>query len=156
MGIVYCGMLPAGALVSLLVGLRLCGGSTPLQRLGGWLTLKPFVATPLWALTLNLAWVRPDSPTILVTALPGVGLTVLVLLIYWSRLSRADMPRLRTLLLLDTIRWGSSVLLFVNLGPAGWVVAGAGLFVVSLAMPLVFAVAAWEILRESPSASETL
>jgi hypothetical protein len=40
-------LLPLGFLMSLGVGIWLCRQTLPLQRLAGWLTLKPIAATPL-------------------------------------------------------------------------------------------------------------
>ena len=46
-------------------------------RFAGLLTLKPLVATPLWLLTLSPA-TSPSEPNILLSVLPGIGLTLLI------------------------------------------------------------------------------
>jgi hypothetical protein len=59
------------------------------------------------------------------------------------------LPRLGVLLLLDTIRWGSSFFLFAGTSPQTIVGSGMDVFSISLAMPLVFAVVAWRMFREA-------
>ena len=142
-GVLVCAM---PFILPLIIGLALVHRAPGVSRLAGWLTLKPVLATPLWfllgAATFRGDWSRP-SLAYAVTALPGVGLTLVLVWVFRSVVRwRANGP-LWLLLVLDTLRWGSSFLF-------GLVEAAKlSLLMVSLAMPTVFALCAWMVCAES-------
>lgn len=82
-----------------------------LSRAAGWLTLKPVLATFLWA----LIFVSTDSTeaTYYLTLLPGVILT-LIIAFSFRHLFKSETLIFSMLLLLDAIRW---TITFVMFGP---------------------------------------
>lgn len=109
----------------------------------GLLTLKPVVATPIWyAVSYNRS-----SSSWLTLALPGVGLTViLTLLCRTAFFNIATSGMARKLLMLDTLRWGSSWLWAMLLRESSSDTSVTFLFcslgLLALAMPTIFAAVA--------------
>ena len=130
----------------LLVGGYLFGRSaaSPLTYFIALMTLKPLLATPLWLVMIQLSvtpsWTHP-IPDVVLHALPGISLTLLIVWTCRARLKGQSAGIITTLLILDTIRWGSSVLSQTRNRPYG----SELLFVLSVSMPSVFAIVAWLI-----------
>ncbi len=108
------------------------------------MTLKPLLATPLWLaviqLSTSLGRTQP-IPNVILQALPGVGLTLLIVWTCRARLKGQPAGIITTLLILDTVRWGSSVL-----GQQFEQLAGNCFFLLlSMSMPTVFALVAWSL-----------
>jgi hypothetical protein len=141
-GVLLCAM---PFILPLTIGLALVRRAPGVSRLAGWLTLKPLLATPLWLLlgaaTFSGNWSRPSLAYAL-TALPGVGLTLVLVWVFRSEVRWRGIGPLWLLLVLDTLRWGSSFLL----GLVG--AAKINLLLISLAMPTVFAISAWVVCAE--------
>ena len=120
--------------------------SSPLLHFVALMTLKPLFATPFWLYVIQLS-VTPDSPpltpNVVLEALPGISLT---LLIVWT--CRADLKGqsagiIITLLILDTVRWGSTVLSQPLVRPVG---SGFPLLL-SMSMPTAYSIVAWFLSR---------
>lgn len=132
------------------LGIRILGlASDDFSRLAGWLTLKPLIATPIWFFLVDATfsgdWSRPD-PTYALTALPGIGLTFILALVFRS-VFQSHASAVMGLLALDTVRWGSSFLMGLGLLPDPLKLL---LAFIALAMPTVFALFAQVICTESP------
>jgi hypothetical protein len=96
-----------------------------LGRLSAVFTLKPIIATPFWAAILailanprdsDMFFVRSQLPlAYFLTVLPGVGLTLAIVAVFWSLFfrSRSEGPFL--LLVLDCFRWSITII-----GPLIW------------------------------------
>jgi len=130
------------------LGIRILGqASDDFSRLAGWLTLKPLIATPLWFFLVDATfsgdWSRP-GPAYVLTALPGIGLTLILVLIFRS-VFQSHSSATRMLLALDTVRWGSSFLMGLLPGSIKLLLA-----FIALAMPTVFALFAQTSSKESP------
>jgi hypothetical protein len=140
-GVLFC-VMPF--MLPLIIGLALVRRTTTsgLSHLSGWLTLKPLVATPLWialvAATSTGNWSRPSLAYGL-TALPGVGLTIVLVWVFRAEVRWRPINPVWLLLVLDTLRWGSSFLLGFDTAAAIYLV------LMSLAMPTVFALCAWRV-----------
>ena len=121
--------------------------SWPLQRFVALLTLKPLFATPLWLALLELSvqpsWAHPIPDTLL-HALPGISLTIFIVWVCRASLKAQSAGLIATLLVLDTIRWGSTVLSQAANRPYGT----EGLGILSVTMPSVFAIVAWRASRK--------
>jgi len=119
---------------------------SPLTHFMALLTLKPLLATPLWLILAQLSvmpfWTHP-IPDVLLQALPGISLTLLIVWVCRARLKGQPVGIITTLLVLDTLRWGSTVFSYTPDRPFG----GESLFLLSLAMPSIFAVVAWLMSR---------
>ena len=137
----------------LLVGIYLLIRSTssPLNFFLGLMTLKPLIATPLWLYILGSFIFRPSYQTTILDvvrqALPGISLTLLILLICRTKLKGQSIFLIMALLILDTLRWGSSVLIFTpfflrdgasETNGTSWL----SLVSLSLSMPSIFAIVA--------------
>lgn len=110
------------------------------SRFAGLLTLKPLLATPIWMMIGSATATAPRAPIVL-TLLPGIGLTVLLLIAYKDVL-RDETTRQSAivLLVLDCVRWINS---FIMLLSASTPASGLLIFV-AIALPGVFAlVASW-------------
>jgi hypothetical protein len=131
-------------ILPLIIGLALVWRTTTsgLSHLCGWLTLKPLVATPLWlvlvAATFTGNWSRPSLAYGL-TAIPGIGLTIMLVWIFRAEIDWRPSSPIWLLLVLDTLRWGSSFLLGLHTAEV------ISLILISLAMPTVFALCAWRV-----------
>ena len=102
-------------LLPLIVGVYLFGrpASSPLIHFMALMTLKPVLATPLWLVMIELSVTTartPPIPEIVLQALPGISLTLLIVWTCRARLRGQPADIITTLLILDTLRWGSSVL----------------------------------------------
>ena len=118
-----------------------------LSKLAGWLTLKPVLATPLWALILGSMSSFTAFPALkeALTLIPGIGLTLLIL---WAnrRLFAAEKTTGLMFLLADALRW---------LNAFAWVYFSASLgmsapdpyYVIGLVLPNAFAVMAFLVMR---------
>ena len=132
----------------LLAGGYLFGRSaaSPLTYFMALMTLKPLLATPLWLVMIQLSvtpsWAHP-IPDVVLYALPGISLTLLITWTCRARLKGQSTSIITTLLILDTIRWGSSVLSQTLNRPYG----SELLLLLSVSMPSVFAIVAWLIDR---------
>jgi hypothetical protein len=135
-------------IIPLFLGIRVLSlhPESDFSRLAGWLSLKPIVATPIWLYlvdrTFSGDWSRP-SPAYLVTALPGILLTLLIVAAHRSALT-SNPGGARFLLVMDTIRWGNS-LLMVSL--SGSPLTPIFIFV-GLTMPTFFAFGALALCNE--------
>lgn len=142
-------------LLPLIVGVYLLwhSSSSPLTYFAALLTLKPLLATPLWLALIELSvmpsWTHP-IPDVVLHALPGLSLTILIVWICRASLKAQYAGRIATLLVLDTVRWSSSVLSQTMNRPYG----SQLLFILSVSMPSVFAVAAWLLSRGLARTSE--
>ena len=83
------------------------GGDDRLVLLAALLTLKPIVATPIWLFILNLsAYPLPSLPlAVLLSLLPGVGLTAVILVLFRPMFMEPGRTPPRILLALDCVRW---------------------------------------------------
>jgi hypothetical protein len=131
-----------------LLGIRILGQSSDdFSRLASWLTLKPLIATPIWFFLVDATfsgdWSRP-GPAYVLTALPGIGITLIIVLIFRS-VVQSHPSGIRMLLALDTLRWGSSFLMGLLPGSIKLLLA-----FIALAMPTVFALFAQVISKEAP------
>lgn len=129
--------------------------SDDLTRLAAWLTLKPFVATPLCALVLvATGGSAQPAPLLGVFAIaPGVILTMILVAAY-SELIFGPSASLAAwvLLALDVARWGSTLtaLLTVNVPPTSPLFNLASMaWPAAAAMPVVFAIASFVIVGAS-------
>ena len=125
--------------------------TSPIAQLAGVLTIKPVIATPLWALVVSTVLADSDSgifqPAYWLSLLPGLGLTGLILLAFKSLLAKPNYRRsFVILLLLDSARWFNTFLYYLP-----WTgttpLNGYGIFI-GLAMPSVYAIVALSIARE--------
>jgi hypothetical protein len=140
-------ILPLLVLPLLIGGYLLSRSSaSPVTTFMALLTLKPVLATPLWLglvqLSATPSWTDP-IPDALLYALPGIGLTLLIMLSCRASLKGQSAGLIVILLLLDTLRWGSTVLTQGMDRPPG----AEFLFMLSLMMPSVFAIVAWLLHR---------
>lgn len=109
-------------LIPLITGINIIARNprNRLAQLAGLLTLKPLLATPLWFTTISSVGNGKTQPSIdglVTTLLPGVGLTVLLLVVYHGVL-RDNRTRAGAvwLLLLDCARWLNSFILLLSGG----------------------------------------
>ncbi len=89
-------------------------------RMATLLTLKPIVATPIWFLLyinrdISLGQLAPGyytseiiPPAYLLTLLPGLGLTLIILIVCWRAFGQAKPSSLLILIGLDCVRWLTS------------------------------------------------
>jgi len=154
--LLFCFAFPF--VIPLVIGIHLVTRryASDFTRLAGYLTLKPLLATPIWAAImlfgsmLNITYevsLYTDRTTfesktvnllyIIGTAVIGLGLTGVILWIFRGRPIWRSPWRLVLLLALDTLRWGSTALIEALYTPAPGVIA------IALAMPTIFAIAAW-------------
>jgi hypothetical protein len=112
----------------------------PLERLAGPFTLKPVIATILWAVILQLNAVAAVPAAVVkpLTVIPGIGLT---LLIVWANLDlfRGEPKWAWILLVMDTLRWLSS---FLWLEFDGSIAFTGPLFWLAMGLPSIFAIMA--------------
>ena len=109
-----------------------------LSRMAGWFTLKPLLATPLWAWIVDLEggtgfYLPLDAfPTLI----PGIGLTLWILWKY-RHLLRSNMGTIILLLVGDALRWLNSF---------AWLTidsdAGSPFYTAGLILPNAYAVMA--------------
>lgn len=121
------------------------------SKLAAFFTLKPLVATPLWLFALQRVIETSDrigygfNPAYLITAGPGLGITLLVPILFPKVVSDPRHQGITALFILDTIRWGNSVLISVLLFSQPY---GYGMFshliivFIGLALPTIFALVA--------------
>jgi hypothetical protein len=90
-----------------------------LGRLSAIFTLKPIIATPLWAAIMAIVsppeaetfWGRGPPPlAYFLTALPGVGLTLVIVAVFWSLFVRSKSGAAFLLVVLDCFRWGITII----------------------------------------------
>ena len=112
-----------------------------LARLAGVFTVKPLAATPLWALILAL---RPDirsdaqqTTSLLLTLVPGIGLTLLILWVF-RRVYKLEPTRAYVLLGADVIRWLSTFVMLL-MYPNADLSLRAGYYLLALAVPNAYA-----------------
>jgi len=126
-----------------IVGLYLCAANrNAISFMAGLLTLKPIVTTPIWFAILAKD-LRPEVVKLAVSVLPGAGLTVLAILVFWPLFSGPQAGVARTLLALDCLRWLNSAAI-VALASAGDFSQATGSLVcmlaqIGLALPTVYA-----------------
>ncbi|HLO29548.1 MAG TPA: hypothetical protein VK249_10460 [Anaerolineales bacterium] len=86
---------------------------TALGRMAGFLTLKPIIATPIWAMIISfLHHSGTEAQHIaLWSILPGAGLTVLVIVIFRRLFLGSRLILAMLLIMLDCARWINSGLL---------------------------------------------
>lgn len=145
-------------IVPLIVGVFLMGTEhNTWVRMLALLTLKPVIATPLWLLSLFLFRSFESEPPVSIAILPvlyipvglsfetllpipiiGCGLTATIIWIYRASLRTMPYSVLALVLVLDTLRWGSTYL--TNLVVADSIDMFTWPAVI---MPSIFALAAW-------------
>jgi hypothetical protein len=141
-------------IVPLLFGTILLGRSpsSPIITFMALMTLKPLLASALWLGTVQLSvspsWTHP-IPNEILYSLPGFSLTIVIVWACRASLKGQSAGIVLTLLVLDTIRWGSTVLSQTIFQYSG----SAFLLVLSISMPSVFAIVAWLLSRGIASAS---
>jgi hypothetical protein len=135
---------PALAIGVYILKQRYAGDKDNFKLMAGLLTLKPLLATHIWALFLSgLGELDPQSRLfrILLSATPGAGLTLITLAVFWPLFSGLKAGTAWKLIALDCARWLSTLLMLLT---------DAGCFAgLSLAMPTIFAVAALIMVRKS-------
>lgn len=114
--------------------------SDELARLAGLFTLKPLLATFLWAFLYFLGdqgLSLPRSLTRLLTLLPGIILTLLIL---WGgrRFFRTESATILLFVLADALRWLNSFLFLLGSGIDGWSDPGPN-YIIGLALPNLYA-----------------
>jgi len=119
-------------------------------KLAGLLSLKPLVATPLFLLILQ--WYQDHytscdpNPVYFITAVPGLGITFLLVLAFrnvaWEPVNKAVL----VLLFLDTVRWGNSILMFSSCFTIGDITLVLQAYF-GLAMPTIFALVSFGLCR---------
>lgn len=117
--------------------------TSDLSLMAGLLTLKPIVTTPIWVAIIRPLY-GPDrlEPAHFFSLLPGVSLTVIIVLAFRHLFSGPRAGGARALLVLDCARWLDSFLLIlpygsVEIGPLGCIFP-----LIGLTLPTVFAVVA--------------
>lgn len=149
---------PAFVLPAILgpVILRLYRGDE-LSKLAGVFTLKPLLATLLWAFiySLGITLDLPEGAVQILLLIPGIGLTMLIVLAF-KRLFRSETRIALVLLVVDALRW---------LNTFAWVrsrdVLESPLYMVALILPNAYAIMALAILwfrarRYEPQVGGTL
>ena len=124
------------------------GGDDRLVLLAALLTLKPIVATPIWLFILNLsAYPLPSLPlAVLLSLLPGVGLTAVILVLFRPMFMEPGRTPPRILLALDCVRWLNSFFALVlsvgssNIGVAIYCILPMAYF--GMVLPSIFALVA--------------
>lgn len=140
--------------VPFLLGFIILAGNwrSPFARYAGLLTLKPLVATPLWGLAVSANPRNPGEHWLL-SLLPGIGLTLLILLVAGKPLTHPSTRRPALVLLaLDAARWLSSFALVVLPNLVDAAVSESGLFAmicIPPVLPLVFAVVAFALVSKN-------
>jgi hypothetical protein len=121
--------------------LRVFAGD-PLGKMAGVFTLKPLVATPIWALIVVMGNDSKLSPDIreLLTLIPGIGLTLILVLVF-RRLFETERNIAFILLGADALRWLTTFVFVKSHGDPG-----DALYVAALIMPNAYAVLALVIL----------
>jgi hypothetical protein len=120
-----------------------------LSQFAGLLTLKPLLATPIWA-SLIKSPQESTTGSVLSTLIPGVGLTLL-LLVFFSPLLLDSATRSAAwrLLALDCLRWLSSFGVVIQAAYYRSFPASSNVvcitMLLAIAMPAVFAFAALTI-----------
>lgn len=128
-----------------------------LGRMASLLTLKPILATPVWLVILS-AEPQPSPLRAVLSALPGLALTLLIAWMYRPVLSGSTAGAAWSLLGLDCLRWLNSAAL--ALAASGSYSRAAGSLMclmaqIGLALPSLFALAALAVSvspGEAPSA----
>jgi hypothetical protein len=119
-------------------GLWLCiNRRNDIGRLGGLLTLKPLLATPIWLFIL--ATTSHPQTRFVLSLLPGACLTLLIVVTYRRLLYGPHAKIVWTWLSLDCIRWLSGCLIYLPSGDTSMLCLAGSL---GLTMPTIFAVVA--------------
>jgi hypothetical protein len=134
-------------ILPLWVGIKLIGeaqrGRDSLYLMAGLFTLKPLLATPLWAVLLGFRSM-PSILTVFLSLLPAVLLTTAIVVIFRPVFANKSLRSKAWLLLgLDWVRWGNTLLLSLQTpiaSRAALVHAIAGLL-----LPTVYALVAYKI-----------
>jgi hypothetical protein len=102
--------------VFLLLGGRAPSAEKRLYLLAGLLTLKPIVTTPIWFRIANEIsnWSKLQ-PAHFYSLVPGAGLSLLTVLLFWQLFTGPNARVAWTLLVLDSLRWFNSFL-FLSMG----------------------------------------
>jgi len=120
--------------------------SSKFAKFTGLLTLKPLIATPIWFYIYNVYSRNYNTceihPAYIFTALPGLGITILLVLFFSKELFGRNRKLVYILIFLDTIRWSNSVIFFPHCPPLHelWKVIFPALF--GLAFPTIFSLVA--------------
>ena len=131
-------------IVPFIIGVRILLRSAPFSfaQMLGVFALKPLVTTPFWFQMMELVATKQSPrvlPDFVVLAAPGMMATLGILLVYRTALTRAYVPHLVLILILDCVRWSSSSYSVVANRPYG----DGFSTVLCLVMPTIFAVVAW-------------
>jgi hypothetical protein len=120
-------------------------------RFAGIITLKPLIATPLWLLIFN--WVDYNfgigelSFPILLTALPGVGITLIIIIFFRSLFKSPYNNQVLVLLGGDTLRWGSTFFIYSRSYTMNTLGVGIIATFMALALPTIVALTAYGLCR---------
>jgi hypothetical protein len=137
-------VLPAFVLPVLLVPILLrVFRADELVRTASYFTLKPLLATFLWAFLYFLGeggLGLPRPLTLGLTLVPGIGLTLLIL---WGARKhfRTESATLLLFLAADALRWLNSFLFMLGSGPNGWGDPGPN-YLAGMILPNLYAVMA--------------
>jgi hypothetical protein len=128
-----------------LAGVYLCvTRRSRISRLAGLLTLKPILATPIWLAILG-SDLSPAIVKPIASVLPGMGLSLLIVVVYWRLLSDPNAGAARILLGLDCLRWLNSAALAFSSGGYLFALTPSVVCIfapLGLVLPTVFAVVA--------------
>ncbi|HLO33881.1 MAG TPA: hypothetical protein VK249_32335 [Anaerolineales bacterium] len=115
-----------------------------LSLMAGLLTLKPIVTTPIWfAIISPLSGSNKLEPAHFWSILPGISLTVIIVLAFRRLFFVPGAGKAKTLLVLDCARWLNSFLLSLPLvGGMGGGSLACIFSLIGLVLPTVFAVVA--------------
>lgn len=144
--------------VPFFVGIALLRKEGALVHFAGWLTLKPVLGTTV--LVLSAFWIRTGRDErwpLLLYLVMVMGLTALIVGVFRSVVFRPRAFMAWTLLVLDVVRWGStlSMTLFpYGRAPGGTIYGplGSGIGLLALAMPTIFAIVAAVMCRRTGAA----
>lgn len=112
-----------------------------LSGIAGALTLKPLLATPILGVTTYMGLRQAVDPWLLSTLLPGIVLTLLIVLAFRHSL-KTDPDIVGVLLVADAIRWLNTHAMLAS-GDSFW----SPLFLVALVLPSLYALMALGILQ---------
>lgn len=144
--VVLCG---AAILLPFIMGVRMSMSysNTWFPQFAGLMTLKPLLATPIWLLICSATSVI-SGVGILLTLIPGIGLTLWIGWAYRSLLKDENTRQAAIwLYVLDAVRWINSFLIliasgtYVRIAPLSSGVSGNFAFV-GIVLPSIFALVA--------------
>jgi hypothetical protein len=133
-------------ILPLWVGIKLIGeaqrGRDSLYLMAGLFTLKPMLATPLWAALYGIRG-RPSLFTVFLSILPAVLITTALVLIFRKVFAGPHRSKAWGLLALDWVRWGSTLLMMLSSLTESEL--ALVFMIASLLMPSLYAIVAYRI-----------